>query len=462
MNQNNILYALYDDIFNFFTNDDTTNGRDRLFYNIIFNSTFGAFLIFFFLITYFVSYSLFSVVLFGINVCVIFVGILYLITGLYRLYYAFINADNQFNDGINKLRENCILFAFENYKIIREYTEVYQYHYNDILEKSKGSMKDKINDNMNNTEDILDYVNFILKSDQTEKFSNPDHVKDTINRSVSYIKLCYYLSFIKPSDDLTILNNYVRINIASDSLLNQRNRKLEKLINTIPNEYKHELIYIWNNIHKKESHDIIISLPCKWAIYNYRNMFRYFQILKYSKHIQKSFIDDYTNIETHINNICKSYQKILCNNVLINMNTNKFTNIFTLSIINFIAIHTVGYISSFLGLIISLFIASIIISIITTYIQVFDQLFYDYTNSDDVIMNNINDNNNNKNKHFDGRIIPYNNRQNTQSKNTSGNISGNISEKVKNRQLTIDRKIDTIFDEMMLIMFYGKVIKQNN
>lgn len=254
-----------------------------------------------------------------------FISLIYCVyTGVYLLKVVD-RWDIQLNDGIVKLRDACIDISIKNYRLLREYREVYHYHYGDVLgqciDRYKNGDIKSIDTTKNNIDESIDsistintvknYVDFVLNNDPVEKLESYEWFRSSIEKINKYVKLCYYLSFLKSNDILNLNNNGVlHVNIASDSVLNKRNRKLENALNHIPIDYRHELVSAWNMIDKNMSYDVVVFLPCKWILYEYRNIFRYLYCAKYFKLIHKSFDKDYPEIEKSIKDICTSLQKI--------------------------------------------------------------------------------------------------------------------------------------------------------
>src|SRR6185503_2773941 len=115
-----------------------------------------------------------------------------------------------------------------------------------------------------NKDDFQKYVSYILKNDATERMESYEWIRNSIDRINKYIRLCYYLSFINSNDNLEIRQNNIYVNINTESI-----------INNIPLEYKYELMNVADNIDKNASNKLLVIVPCKWIIYEYRNIFRY-------------------------------------------------------------------------------------------------------------------------------------------------------------------------------------------
>lgn len=225
----------------------------------------------------------------------------------------------QFTHGFNLFRANCVKLSTKNYRLMREYREIYHYHYGDVLSKcitnyKNGdiqSIRPTINGDANEA-DINNYVKYVLQNDTAERMESYEWIKLVVERVNKYVKLSYYLSFLKSTDKLDLYDQKIRINIDSESVLNKRNRKLENLVNDIPIEYRLELIGAWNAIDKNLSSNIMTIVPSKWILYEYRNLFRYFYCAKYLKLISQTFDKDYVDFEDLINNIGSSLQTMFC------------------------------------------------------------------------------------------------------------------------------------------------------
>ncbi|VBB18799.1 hypothetical protein YASMINEVIRUS_1331 [Yasminevirus sp. GU-2018] len=271
-------------------------------------------------IAYAPLYSSTTLLYYWISMLSLFLGAVYcVLTSVYALRVTD-RWRSQLHDGFNVFRSACVDLSIRNYRLMREYREVYHYHYGDVLsrctEKYKnGELKSVHSNKHKKTDDehessINEYVSFVLQNDPSEKLESYEWIKSSVDRINQYVKLCYYLSFIRPTDKLETVQGLLRVNIGSESVLNTRNRKLESLINEVPNEYKNELLSAWNNIDKRVSHDTLITIPCKWIVYEYRNMFRYLYCAKYLKMIHESFDKDYVAVEEDVSRIGHSLRKL--------------------------------------------------------------------------------------------------------------------------------------------------------
>ena len=217
------------------------------------------------------------------------------------------------------LTESCYRFAIQNYKLLREYKEFIEINNISIPDNDKAitSIKDG----------IMPYAN----------------LKDCIIRVLKYLKMIYYLPLVKSDDNIELRHDTFYINITTESITNKRNRKLETILNDIPYEYKLELFSTWSTINKEQSLHIFAMIPCKWIIYEYRNMFRYFYNTHQMKDLYTKFNNEYTQIESIVYDLCNKIHSINSDNNLdipkpfLNV-FNIVTELFIFLINNFVAI----------------------------------------------------------------------------------------------------------------------------
>ena len=238
------------------------------------------------------------------------VSALYIATSSIYLFKIIKSWDKSIRSGIFRLWNLSTQLSIKNYRLTREYKDIYQFHYNDIVTKLSADKKDAGRDKNEENVELHKYVKYILKNDTAEKMDDYTWCMESINRVNQYIQLSYYLSFLGPKDKLEMKQNNIYVNITSESAMNRRNRKLESMMNTVSLEYKNELINTWTNIDKNNSDKFMVMVPCKWIIYEYRNLFRYLYCAKYFKNIYTLFEKDYTEIENLVYSICSTLQDI--------------------------------------------------------------------------------------------------------------------------------------------------------
>jgi hypothetical protein len=256
----------------------------------------------------------------GLNVSIepVFL-LLTIVTTFYIVFYSIVSGiyitiflkcrNSRLTDGFNSFRDGCTELAFKNYRLLNEYHNVYDYHYRDTMQKCADRIKSgeiKGINYTNNTKqiDITEYVKFVLQNDATEKMDEPKQIESKIEQIYQYIYLAYYLTFLKPSDSLTLnsvgSDHIIHVNIGSDSVFNKRNRRIEDYLNRIDLQKKRELIRVW------KANGTISVVPLRWAYVLYRNIFRYIHCAKYLKDIYNSFDRDYAEFENSVGKIVKS------------------------------------------------------------------------------------------------------------------------------------------------------------
>lgn len=295
-----------------------------------------------------------------------FIGSFYFIIMIIYINKIIKSWDISIKTGLLKFSNLCIHLSMKNYRLLREYREIYQYHCKELFNKCHENIHD-IKYDMKNNKDVQAYVDYVLQSDTTDKMESNESIRANINKINQYISLCYYLSFISSCDELEMRQNNIYINIKTESIMNKRNRKLESIINCIPYNYKVELLHAWTNTDKTQSEKILTIIPCKWIMYEYRNIFRYLHCTKYFKNIYSSFEKDYTEIENIVFDICSTLQYIFRKETM-NVNYlpksfinlfNMLSNMFIFIVDNYIAINII-YCSMIFG--------SFIISVIFSFI----------------------------------------------------------------------------------------------
>lgn len=223
--------------------------------------------------------------------------------------------ETSIRSGLLKFWNLCTQLSIKNYRLMREYREVYHHHYSDITVRcnekfESAAHKDRYSHGSEKEAELKKYVDYVMKNDVTERLESYDWIRMAVERINQYVKLSYYLSFIEPEDCLELRQENIYVNVGTQSVMNKRNRKLEAIINEIPLDYKHELVSAWSNLDKKQSDKMLIIIPCKWIMYEYRNMFRYLNCAKYFKTIYSSFDKDYTEIESTVYELCSVLQDV--------------------------------------------------------------------------------------------------------------------------------------------------------
>lgn len=243
------------------------------------------------------------------------IGFIYSIMAGVYLFKVIRSWESSIRSGLLKFWNLCVQLSIKNYRLMREYREVYHHHYGDITMRcsdkfDSGTNKDKNSRCSEQEAELKKYVDYVMKNDATERMESYDWIRIAVERINQYIKLSYYLSFIAPEDCLELRQENIYVNVGTQSVMNKRNRKLESIINEIPMDYKHELINAWTHLDKKQSDKMLIIVPCKWIMYEYRNMFRYLYCAKYFKNIYSSFDKDYAEIESTVFELCSVLQDI--------------------------------------------------------------------------------------------------------------------------------------------------------
>ena len=255
--------------------------------------------------------------------------------------------ESSIRSGLLKFWNLCTQLSIKNYRLMREYREVYHHHYGDIKKRCSDKFDSNNRNEKESDAELKKYVDYVISNDGTERMETYDWIRIAIERINKYIKLCYYMSFIESGDCLELKQDNIYINVETQSTMNKRNRKLELMINEIPIDYKHELINAWTNLDKRQSDKMMIIIPCKWIMYEYRNMFKYLHCAKYFKNIYSSFDKDYTEIESVVYELCAVLQDIFRRDTIylpasfLSM-FNMLTDTLLLILDNFIAINIVS------------------------------------------------------------------------------------------------------------------------
>jgi hypothetical protein len=186
------------------------------------------------------------------------------------------------SDGINRFWAACMVMAYKNALILQEYIDLYQF--------SLRSDNRRKNDLTDNEVFMIDDPNF--------NFIHPSEVKKILQRIHSYVRLAYELGHLKQTDNLTIQRNVVYCNVSDQSLTDERNRRIEKLLNRLNPQRRADIIDSWNAIDKKHStrNQSMTFIPFRWMIYEYRNLFRY---LNSSSDLRKIYNNVGLNFESY-------------------------------------------------------------------------------------------------------------------------------------------------------------------
>lgn len=282
-------------------------------------------------------------------------GLIYTVMSGVYIFKVIHSWEKSIKNGLLTFWNLCTELSIKNYRLMREYKEVYQYHYGDVTARCGEKMSEKrfvstggkhtILDNDDRNAEIKKYVDYVMRNDPSEKMETYDWIRISVERVNQYIKLCYYLSFVEPSDTLELRQDNIYVNVGTQSALNKRNRKLEMIMNEIAIDYKHELVSAWINLDKRHSDKMLMIIPCKWIIYEYREMFRYLHCAKYFKNIYSSFDRDYTDIEILVHKLCTVLQDIFRRDTIYLPESflslfNMLTDTLLLVLDNFIAINT--------------------------------------------------------------------------------------------------------------------------
>lgn len=331
-----------------------------------------------------VSTLLYSILITSLQELVYWIGLMSIIIGtiyvmMLAIYiYSLLRSWNQtIKQGLIGFWDLCLQLSIRNYRLLREYKEIYRFHYADVFNKCS----DKYDDD----HEIRKYVNYVIQNDAANKLEQYEWVQKIVSRIHQYIKLTYLISFLGPDDELDFMNRTIRVNICSDSLLNKRNRKLENTLNDIPEEYRNELIKTWRSINRKDSDRFMIMVPIKWVLYEYRNLFRYLHCAKYFKTIYSSFEKDYTEIEKIVNEIGITVQNLFRRNVIylpkpfiVTLNT--VGDIFVFMLDNLVAINLLSYIYNSGSLFVPLIMGGIFHTIVVCMISALTDMMTEIEN----------------------------------------------------------------------------------
>lgn len=271
------------------------------------------FIVFIFCIIFLILSPAISIIYNWISSILYVIGTLGMVSISIYLYVIITAFDDIMKTYTNKLWTILSQLGLINHRLLKEYKLVYHLHCSKIkndLQKHQLNIKcddcdvcHKRHDHDVISDDKLEKLKeYVLEVDTHNQMENEDVLKRKINNIYTYIKLSYYLSSLKESDILEIRGNNIFVN-SMENLFDKRNRNLEKIMNNIPNEYKTELVESWSMIDQKKSKDIIILVPYKWILNEYRSLYRYLHLSKYFKNIYDNFDKDYNHVENKILNV---------------------------------------------------------------------------------------------------------------------------------------------------------------
>jgi hypothetical protein len=238
------------------------------------------------------------------------VGSLSMVSTSIYLYIIISSFDEIMKKYTNKLWSLMSQIGLINHRLLSEYKLIYDIHCNKVKSNLRGHQLNircddcdvchkRYEHDMISDDKMEKLKEYILEVDTHNQMENDKILKEKINQIYLYIKLSYYLSSLKEDDILEIRGNNIFVN-SMENLFDNRNRKLEKIINTIPSKFKNDLVNSWSMINQNKSKDIIILLPYKWILNEYRSIYRYLHISKYFKNIYDNFDKDYSQIENKL------------------------------------------------------------------------------------------------------------------------------------------------------------------
>jgi hypothetical protein len=212
-------------------------------------------------------------------------------------------------DTFNKL---CSDLAYKNYIILREYDEICDFHYDEIAKECYDDMLsyDPNFGTDNSTMNVKTLITSKIKNDNSNKINTYKWLDKSINKIYNYLKLSDYLSMIEKEDNFKIVDNRIFCNISFDSVLNKKNRAFENILNQLSKTEMTELCKSWEIISLNKSFETLISIPCKWMMYEYRMIFKKLHKTKYFDETNLIFKNDYHNFESIILQIKNSLDSI--------------------------------------------------------------------------------------------------------------------------------------------------------
>lgn len=271
------------------------------------------FIVFIFCLIFLILSPAISIIYNWISSILYVVGTLGMVSISIYLYVIISSFNEIIKNYTNKVWTLLSQVGLINHRLLKEYKLIYHTHCakvkNDLQKHQLNVRCDdcdachKRYDNDVISDDKLEKLKeYILEVDTHNQMENENVLKNKINNIYTYIKLSYYLSSLKDNDILEIRGNNIFVN-SMENLFDKRNRNLERVMNNISNEYKQELINAWSMIDQKKSKDVIILVPYKWILNEYRSLYRYLHLSKYFKNIYDNFDKDYNHVENKILNI---------------------------------------------------------------------------------------------------------------------------------------------------------------
>ncbi len=261
--------------------------------------------------------------------------------------------------------------AYKNYVLMREYDEICDFHYDEIVKECYDDALE-VEPTFVVESNVKTLITNKVRGDNGNKISSYKWMDKSIHKIYACLRLCDYFTNVKKSDSFKIVDNKIYCNISFDSISNKKNRIFESLTNQLSKTDMLEVCKTWElvNIHSQGNdtyYTELISLPCKWILYEYRNIFKRLNSVKYFDKINSTFKGDYFNFELivlQIKNNLDSIHKYNDKNNVIDATNNiyikyldmyMYINFFLID--NFIAINIVDlFNASFLGCIFSIFI----------------------------------------------------------------------------------------------------------
>lgn len=199
--------------------------------------------------------------------------------------------------GIQRFRDNCVALSYKNALLLQEYVDVYKFY----IEADEEVLED--NKENNNDNNIIQKENVDLETRPNFVVLTPADITMIIKRIHNYIKISFDISSLKKSDNLSIQRGVIYCNLTDQSITNERNRKIESILNTLDAEKKEDIVRLWNSLDDKT---IVSNTPYKWIMYEYRNLFRYLNSTNRLKSLYSVFSTDFVSYQQNIESISNS------------------------------------------------------------------------------------------------------------------------------------------------------------